>query len=144
MIQGSENPIRLFTVDLNTSNCAEVDDQILNLTIKEKRKIIEDERRKLWEHKFKRVGLSSYRIISEDPDWKEMRDSHNPVFSKLFEQALRKYLAGSWNRSLILFDELLEMSPNDGPSKALRNFMQIENRGVCPSDCPGYRSIIEK
>lgn len=53
-MKGTVKPMKLFTIDISTSGCTEVADEMLYKPIKEKKQAEEKERRKLWDNRFKR------------------------------------------------------------------------------------------
>jgi len=43
-------------------------------------------------------GIKTFDIISKDEDWKELRKSYNPQFSRLFSEMLQAYKNGDWDQ----------------------------------------------
>jgi hypothetical protein len=86
MFKGSKAPTRLFTVDLNIDNCAEVEDKFRNNSITGKKVYNKKQRKKLWEETLLKEQKKTFDLITEDHDWQELRQGYNAQFFKLFGQ----------------------------------------------------------
>jgi hypothetical protein len=95
----------------------------------------------LWDNKFRHQQVSSFTVITEDPDWLELRSKYDPFFTLHFVEFFRMYVKGNWGRAKILLETLDTISLNDGPTNALRHFMFEKCKGKCPDDWKGYRKL---
>jgi hypothetical protein len=50
---------------------------------------------------------------------------HIQEFSPIFRQAFKCYIIGDWENACNNIERCLELWDNDGPSKAMRYFMQF-------------------
>lgn len=50
---------------------------------------------------------------------------HIQEFSPIFRQALKSYIFGDWQNAYNNIERCLELLDNDGPSKAMRYFLQF-------------------
>jgi len=64
----------------------------------------------------------------------ELRQNYNPVFSQCYHEFLKLYKFGNWTKAKKLLQKLLEIDPEDGPTKTLESFINNECKGVCPVD----------
>ena len=69
--------MRLYTIDVTTKNCVEEVNEMLFKSIKEKKKAQDQIKRNLWENKLRRNHITSFAVITEDKDWKELRSEYN-------------------------------------------------------------------
>lgn len=76
-IKGTEKEMRLYTIDVTTKNCVEEVNEMLFKSIKEKKKAQDQIKRNLWENKLRRNHITSFAVITEDKDWKELRSEYN-------------------------------------------------------------------
>ena len=61
----------------------------------------------------------------------------------LFKDAYRKYIEGDWATAEDLLAQCLVINPRDGPSIALKEYIESEN-GIRPANWDGYRILTEK
>ena len=60
-----------------------------------------------------------------------------------FSRAMTAYQAGDWSTARTTFESVLEVMPNDGPTKTLLDFMR-QSDFIAPVDWNGVRELIEK
>ena len=135
----SDELMRIYTTDLNTSNLQEVSDDMLYKSLTDKRKIELEERNKIWEINFKRKQLTTFKVITTDSDWVELRQNHSPDFNLHFREFYSLYLKGKWDRAIRMLDKLHQINSTDGPTLALKRYMLEEHKGKVPNDWKGFR-----
>ena len=79
-VKGSDNPIKLFTIDAQIDDIKEVTDRIKKLKIKEKKAILGREKQVLWES-LKRKAMSTISIFRNDTDFSDLRKGFSKEFS---------------------------------------------------------------
>jgi Adenylate and Guanylate cyclase catalytic domain len=77
-VKGSIKPTRLFTVNLDPESCTEVKDKHRGKSVAEKKLFKKQQRKKLWEQTLLKEQKKTYDLITEDPDWQELRQSYHP------------------------------------------------------------------
>ena len=64
-------------------------------------------------------------------------------FESRFEKGMDAYIGGDWAAARVAFESVLEIMPNDGPTKTLMEFMR-QSDFVKPVEWDGARELIEK
>ena len=117
-VKGSDNPIKLFTIDAQIDDIKEVTDRIKKLKIKEKKAILGREKQVLWES-LKRKAMSTISVFRNDTDFSDLRKGFNKEFNSRWTLAYEKYISGEWSEASRLLKLGQEMRPDDGPTKTL-------------------------
>ena len=139
-VKGSNSPVGLFTVDVDTS-------QLMKSSSKKVNK--EDSRLK---HKINKeiilecMAQNKFRAFDffyEDEDLKRIIFDDNSNFRKIFDEAFQNYIIGNWSHCGIGLAEALELKSNDGPTKTLLNVLSSYNNQV-PRNWKGFRELTEK
>jgi len=68
---------------------------------------------------------------------------HIQEFNPIFRQAFKSYIQGEWETSMDNIDRCLELWDTDGPTKALKYYMQFY-RFISPNQWNGFRNIDEQ
>ena len=71
-VKGSAKPIKLFTVDVQTEDFAEVTDRVRKLQLKDKKRFVDRERFVLWEG-LKRRAMTTINVFRNDSDFSALR-----------------------------------------------------------------------
>ena len=71
-VKGSAKPIKLFTVDVQTEDFAEVTDRVRKLRLKDKKRFVDRERFVLWEG-LKRRAMTTINVFRNDSDFSALR-----------------------------------------------------------------------
>jgi len=82
--------------------------------------------------------------MNTDHEFIELRRFADQDFEDLFEGAYRSYIDGDWEAAGAGFAELLELRPNDGPTKNLNKVINIVRHRKAPQDWKGYRPLTSK
>lgn len=143
-VKGSIQPMRLFTVDINTENLTELNYNLKDMAIKDKKRIRDRERKNLWALITSRQR-QAHQIMFADRDFKELREHFDAAFATKFDAAYRQYLGGDWKQSHDGILECLQMTGHaeDGPCLTIKSILE-EGGCMAPSDWPGYRALTEK
>lgn len=67
-VKGSNQPIRIYTVDMDVSGLEETNDRFNKYTIKEKKRNLEKERKNIW-HLLNTRKKTTIKLISSDKDF---------------------------------------------------------------------------
>lgn len=145
-VKGSDEPIKIFTVDVQTEDIAEVTDRFKKLIIKEKKRMLEREKFVLWES-LKRKAMSTISVFRSDNDFSDLRKNYNKIFNAKWREAYRAYINGDWADAHRMLKEGQEICPDDGPTKTILRV--IDNMSVrpgynAPADWQGWRALTEK
>lgn len=145
-VKGSDEPIKIFTVDVQTEDIAEVTDRFKKLIIKEKKRMLEREKFVLWES-LKRKAMSTISVFRSDNDFSDLRKNYNKIFNAKWREAYRAYINGDWADAHRMLKEGQEICPDDGPTKTILRV--IDNMSVrpgynAPTDWQGWRALTEK
>lgn len=132
-VKGSEEPMKIFTVDVQVEEIAEVTDRFKKLMIKDKKRMLDREKFVLWES-LKRRAMTTMSVYRNDNDFSDLRKKYNKQFGIHWKLAYDAYVAGDWSQAHRLLRDGQEMSPDDGPTKTLLRV--IENM----SERPGYNA----
>ena len=85
-------------------------------------------------------ALESSEVLKESKEIELIKKSFTEEFFTTYENGMEKYVSGHWKEAKDLFSKTMKLRSEDGPSKALINFMQ-EYNFVAPSDWAGIRKL---
>uniref|UniRef100_A0A7S3CRS2 Guanylate cyclase domain-containing protein n=1 Tax=Strombidium rassoulzadegani TaxID=1082188 RepID=A0A7S3CRS2_9SPIT len=142
-VKGSIRPIRLFTIDVCIDDMIATSDPLINKPMKE-RKQIRDKTRKVFFQRLYSGQTTTWKEITSDYEYIELRRRHDKNFDMLFLRAYKSYLEGNWAVAGKGLKQLLKLRPNDGPSINLNKVVNIQNKGKAPDDWKGYRPLTSK
>lgn len=140
-VKGSNHPVRLFTIDVNTDLPTSKNIKPV-LNMKQKREKYKDKREKLLKKIKKEGSLSSY--VLNKPRFQDLLATDIPeAFYKSFDAGFDSYIEGKWNLARTFFEEALIINPKDGPANTLLKY--IKRRGYeAPREWRGYRELTSK
>lgn len=95
-VKGSDKPMKLFTVDVQVDEIAEVTDRFKKLMIKDKKRMLDREKFVLWES-LKRRAMTTMSIFRNDNDFSDLRKKYNKQFAEHWKLAYDAYIAGDWS-----------------------------------------------
>ena len=139
-VKGSNNPITLYTIDI----------QLENLPLSKKNVLNEQERCEI--HQLKKENFleiincknfSSEEFIKKNKDLRLVFEKSNEDFYEIFGNATELYLKGQWMLAKENYEKALQLKKNDGPSNFILRYMK-EKDYICPIEWNGYRSLSEK
>jgi class 3 adenylate cyclase len=140
-VKGSINPLRLYTVDVNTDLEISTSDKP-QLNLKQKREKYAEKREKLLKKIKKEGSLINY-ILKKDK-FEDLLSTDIPQqFYDLFTEGFDYYISGEWEVARKMFNDCLTVNPNEGPTKTLLNFMSKHNFKK-PENWSGYRELTSK
>jgi class 3 adenylate cyclase len=138
-VKGSNKPITLFTVDVNTDikiNKYKENDNILMKKFKHEQ--TKNEYHK-WNENFSftknLLNISKFKAL--------LNYVNSQYFVKCFEEAFSLYIEGSWNLAAYKFKDCLFLNPKDNVSKILLKFIN-SYFNKAPKDWKGYRELKTK
>ena len=97
-VKGSDKPIKLYTVDVQVEEIAEVTDRFKKLMIKDKKRMLEREKFVLWES-LKRRAMSTISVFKNDADFSDLRRNYNKEFAELWKESYEAYISGDWSKA---------------------------------------------
>lgn len=142
-VVGSVYPMRLFTVDIQTDDMKPSDDPLADVPVREKKAIRDAMRRRLQEQLY-RGETTTWDEFQKDKDITELRKKVEESYERSFAEAYKQYIAGDWASAGPAFKKLKELRPNDGPVASLNKIINIQHKGIAPSDWQGWRALTSK
>lgn len=97
-VKGSNQPIRIYTIDIDVSGLEETNDRFNKYSIKEKKRNYEKEKKNIW-HLLQTRKKTTFNIINSDKDFQELRRKINPQFTQLYMLGYQHYLNGEWSEA---------------------------------------------
>jgi hypothetical protein len=85
-------------VDIETNDLEETNDRFAKLSMKDKQRAYEREKKVLWNYLNTRKK-STFTIINSDTEFKELRKLVNADFTARFSQGYTAYIAGEWQEA---------------------------------------------
>ena len=97
-VKGSEQPIRLFTIDVQVEELQEITDRFSKLVIKDKKRMMDREKFILWES-LKYRAISTISVLRSDNDFSDLRKRYNREFNTNWKEAYKSYIKGDWQEA---------------------------------------------
>ena len=104
-VKGSIKPIRLYTVKLFLDNLMPERDVLLRIDLKHKKDVRKEAKRRVL-NKIESEDQTTWNILSNDQDFKEMRRKLSADFEKKFYRAYKHYILGDWQQAAEIIEEL--------------------------------------
>lgn len=82
--------------------------------------------------------------FAKDKDIYELRKNVDQKYERRFAEAYKQYIDGDWAKAGATIQKLLDLRPKDGPVVSLNRIINIEGKGVAPSDWQGWRALTSK
>lgn len=146
-LKGVADPMRLYTFEVDTSNLPKVKDRFLKLAVKDRQKIANNEKNILF-GKILNEEITTAVLLDKDKEVRRLlhfhRMSSRQPFIKNYNKAFRAYLKGNWKKSNEYFNKCLLISPLDGPSKVINDYILSNNLDSSTVNWKGYRVLTEK
>lgn len=112
MIKGNQNPLLIYTSDVDTDNCVPGDGL-------DKSKEQTNKLRKSLKAKLDRGQIDSCDLFKDSREIALLREGITEEFLRTFDEAMNFYQSGDWDSAKMQFEVALKLRPNDGPSKTL-------------------------
>lgn len=112
MIKGNQNPLLIYTSDVDTDNCVPGDGL-------DKSKEQTNKLRKSLKAKLDRGQIDSFDLFKDSREIALLREGITEEFLRTFDEAMNFYQSGDWDSAKMQFEVALKLRPNDGPSKTL-------------------------
>ena len=125
VMSGSDEPVRLFTVDVDPSVLPLEEEQPYMNPREKKIKRVHDriKRNNLRTSAFENTFEVSS-TFETNADLKMMREGLKKEFFVAYDKAFNLYVKGQWQEAKDLFQEALQHRPDDKPTKNLLEFME--------------------
>ena len=122
---GNKEPVKLFTIDVDSSQLAvEEDHKELN----SKQQKIKRVSQRIKRNNLRTAAFANDLQISEsfesNLDIKLMRQPYTKEFYEAYNNGFKLYVAGKWEEAKEQFDKVLEIIPADKPTKNLIDHME--------------------
>lgn len=144
-VKGSVNPIKLYTIDVNTTKLKPekgnmtLDPKTLRLKLKHEKEFIQQQA--------DRFGSTAKYILGTKPFKDLLKLDRSKQFDGFFETAIYNYINGKWDLARNLFQHCLEIDPKDGPTKVILNYIKEFNfqpKLEGPDQWNGFRPLTSK
>lgn len=143
-LKGLKDPMYLYTLETEIANLPKIKDRYLKMTVKERQKIVNTEKNLLF-HKLMNDEIETIKLLEADKEMRRMLHFHNYAsrepFIKSYKKGFKHYLKGDWTKASQYFKKCLLMDVNDGPCKALNDFIESYNCDSVSAKWPGYHQI---
>ena len=133
-LQTTQEPMGLYTFDMSFNN-AEISTISEDHEVGDLIKLTQYETINI--ENFKNKGVDY--MFTLDSDIVGLQQ-HIMEFNPIFRQAFKTYISGDWGQAYEQIERCLELWENDGPTKALQQFMQCYQYNV-PNDWSNCRNI---
>ena len=132
-LKGGRDVYRLYTSDVDFSG-------VLPGKPKDNSKERMRNKRNPLKFRLESGAVESWEILEESKEIELIKKSFTEEFFTTYEFGMDKYVSGNWKEAKELFSKAMKLRYEDGPSKALINFMQ-ESNFKAPSDWAGIRKL---
>lgn len=140
-LKGSQEPLGLFTLDLNVEELPPSKNK--ELMDKDEVQEMNFIKRNAFLEGLENEEFTTEDVLDNDKAMKMLLKDFNLLFYDAFKVAVGYYIEGNWEKAAAGFKEALKIKENDGPSKALYNFIEKFNF-KSPEDWKGFRELTEK
>ncbi len=141
-VKGSEQPLDLYTVDVNLNITPQKNKNIVILSNKDKRKRYADKK-----DAFQReveLMKSAARLVLQKSSYLEMLETgRNEEFYSIWDEGIAFYKKGDFRNAGNKFKKCLELNKNDGPAKTLLAYFEKCNYKA-PDNWIGVRELTSK
>jgi len=141
-VKGSVLPIKLYTVDVNTQALRPKECKYEKIESGQKR-ATRLKKRKAFHEDILKGRKTSRMLYASDKDLDLMRAGISTAFLRQFEKGYKYYIDGDWFYASECFKKALVLSPNDGPTFTLLQYMEM-HKTIAPPTWQGYRMLTEK
>mmetsp|Transcript_83174 Transcript_83174/g.193202 ORF Transcript_83174/g.193202 Transcript_83174/m.193202 type:complete len:950 (-) Transcript_83174:163-3012(-) len=139
---GTNNPIELYCVDLDHL-VLPVDEPLIRVPVwntqmrYRSRQFLEDRKSDWWED-----DTDVWSLFEDDLPIKTMRRIFSQQFKQVFNMGYQNYAQGEWQVAKQLLSKTLGMlRREDGPSRAILQFMGVRHSFAAPSNWTGVRHL---
>lgn len=141
MVKGSEQPLELYTIDINYNVTPQRESKILIVSNKEKRAIFSEKKLEL-QTLIEEYGTITP-IILEKQSYRELIKVRDNNFTDNWQRGILAYKSGDWEDAIKCFKVCKSIDPNDGPAKTLINYIK-NHHYVAPENWNGVRELTSK
>ena len=124
-VKGSENPLSLYTIDVNL-NIKQSNKDKIEYNLKEKRNIYNRKKEKLIDGIQSEGSIGKY-ILKKKSFQDLLNTKKSSYFYLPFKEGLDNYIKGNWTEAKEKFNECLFLDKNDGPTNTLMRYMKRFN-----------------
>lgn len=126
-MKGMEKPLRIYCFEVDITNLPKTRDRFLKMTVKERQKAANDEKTVLY-NKILNEEVTTTDLLEKDKEVRRILHFHKmssrEPFVKNYNKAFNSYLKGNWEKAHENFVKCLLISPNDGPSKCIEEYIK--------------------
>ena len=142
MVKGSEQPLDLYTIDVNLDLKPSDEKKVNYASIKEKRK-----RYAMKKELFKKeidYARSVTKVVLVKSSYMELlKTKRNDEFYSCWEDGIKNYKEGNFTKAADYFKKCLAIEPNDGPAKTLLKYFDKMKYNK-PQGWKGVRELTSK
>ena len=141
-VKGSEQPLDLYTIDVNLNLKPQENKNIIILSNKEKRKRYADKKEVF--QKEVQIMKSATRLIFQKSSYLELlKAGKTDEFYNVWDEGIQFYKKGDFKNAGIKFKRCLELDKTDGPAKTLIGYFEKINYKT-PDNWVGVRELTSK
>lgn len=141
-IQGSKEPLDLFSLDLDRSGLKPLPVEPLPVKWNIRTRFIVRQWMDMQRNMVMEDDMPVVFFFQDDMDIENMRRCYTEAFINTFSNAYQCYALGEWEAAASRFRRTLTMAGfEDGPSRALLNFMQLPYDFKAPKNWQGVRKL---
>ena len=144
-VKGSNEPMRLYTCDLEFTNLKIERVNNKNLTKQEKK--AKKVQARIERNRYREKAFSNQLQVSMkfelDSDIEAMRANITKEFTEMFKQGFNEYISGNWEKAKEYLDQVEEYKYPDNPTRLLLHVMG-EFGYQAPDNWEGYRKLTSK
>ncbi len=120
-------------------------DRFLKLTVKARQKIVNEEKRILFD-KIVNEDFETSLLLERDKEVRRLlhfnKLSSTEPFNRAFDKAIKYYVHRKWEKANKYFDKCLVMKPTDGPAKVLKDFINEYDLDPVKARFEGHRPLV--
>lgn len=140
-VKGSNKPLELYTIDINKS--PKVKNEEVRLDLKERKKLIRQERKEIIKS-YKQNNYSFSYFIKNNKSIKEiLKNKKSKIFYQIFKEGLNAYITGNWFKAKEKFEDCIYIDSEDGPTQTLYEYIKNRNFNK-PDNWDGCRTLMSK
>ena len=142
MVKGSEQPLDLYTVDVNMDLKPSDEKKVNYASIKEKRKKYAM-KRELFKKEIDYARSVAKVVLVKSSYMELLKTKRNDEFYSCWEDGIKNYKEGNFSKAADYFKKCLAIEPNDGPAKTLLKYFEKVKYNK-PQGWKGVRELTSK
>ena len=142
MVKGSEQPLDLYTIDVNLDLKLNNEKKVNYANNKEKRQRYAD-KKELFKKEIDYARSVTKIVLTKASFMELLKTKRNNKFYSSWKSGIENYKEGNFKQAAEHFKQCLSIEPNDGPAKTLLKYFEKINY-VTPQGWKGVRELTSK